>query len=78
MKLKIVISSEMYVKRNIFHMTKIFNNHITLRYPTEDKIFGIYNQVLIMQFDIIIKAFKMKARHYSSLIISINFNLPNM
>ena len=75
MKLKIVISSEMYVKRN---MTKISNNHITLRYPTEDKIFGIYNQVLIMQFDIIIKAFKMKARHYSSLMISINFNLPNM
>ena len=77
MKLKIVISSEMYVKRN-FHMTKIFNNHITLRYPTEDKIFGIYNQVLIMQFDIMVKEFKMKARHYSSLIISINFNLPNM
>ena len=59
-------------------MIKILSNHVKLEYPKEDKIFGIYNQVLIMQFDIIIKAFKMKARHYSSLMISINFNLPNM
>ena len=69
MKLKIVISRD---------MTKIFNNHVTLEYPTEDKIFSIYNIVLIMQFDIIKKAFEMKSTHYSSLMISINFNLLNM
>ena len=73
MKFKIFISRE-----TIFHMIKILSNHVKLEYPKEDKIFGIYNQVLIMQFDIIIKAFKMKARHYSSLMISINFNLLNM
>ena len=69
---------KIFISRDIFHMIKILSNHVKLEYPKEDKIFGIYNQVLIMQFDIIIKAFKMKARHYSSLMISINFNLPNM